>query len=488
MARKRVGLAKISRPRLHDVLARTRLYSLLDKARKRPVVWLSAQPGAGKTTLIASYLEARKLPGLWYQVDAGDVDPATFFYHLGLAAEDISANKDNSPGPLPLLTPEYLPDLRAFARRFFRELFARLEPDAVLVLDNFQEVPDDSPFHLVMTEAMEQIPDAVNVLIASRMEPPVGYASVLAGDAVALLDGEQLRLTLQETRAIARKRGVQSERSVEMFYERCHGWAAGLTLLLARAREQAPPEGDDEAESLQHVFGYFAQRVFDSEPTENQQALMQMAFLPLITVALAEQLTGAGEAGRLLDYLYKRRLFTDRRRVAPPWAQLRAPAQAIHVFQFHALFRAFLQHKARTMYSVDACRDIVSRAGHLLDASGYWEEALGLYAEVGDWAVYGRVMVGQAENLLTQGRLQSVKEWLGRMPRAAREDDPWLGYWEGRALTQTEPDHAIRIMESSYRCCSSPSPSTTPRRPPTINSCINRLSSRRSSIGIPGRT
>jgi len=46
MARKQVALAKISRPRLHDVLARTRLYGALDQACARPVAWLCAQPGA----------------------------------------------------------------------------------------------------------------------------------------------------------------------------------------------------------------------------------------------------------------------------------------------------------------------------------------------------------------------------------------------------------------------------------------------------------
>ena len=93
MARKQVTLAKISRPRLHDVLARTRLYGVLDKAVKRPVVWLCAQPGAGKTTLVAGHLQARKRSGIWYQVDAGDADPASFIYHLRLAAEAGSSGQ-----------------------------------------------------------------------------------------------------------------------------------------------------------------------------------------------------------------------------------------------------------------------------------------------------------------------------------------------------------------------------------------------------------
>ncbi len=88
-----------------------------------------AQPGAGKTALVAGYLEARKRGGIWYQVDAGDADPASFIYHLGLAARATRAAAE-----LPLLASEYMEDLPGFARRFFRARFAGLGSGAALVL------------------------------------------------------------------------------------------------------------------------------------------------------------------------------------------------------------------------------------------------------------------------------------------------------------------------------------------------------------------
>src|SRR5262245_37239854 len=110
-----MALAKTTRPSQAEILVRTRLVQRLDFARKKPVTWVWAPPGAGKTTLVASYIAARKTRGLWYQLDEGDADVATFFYYLGLAAP-------RRRRPLPLLTPEHRHHgVAIFARRFFRE-------------------------------------------------------------------------------------------------------------------------------------------------------------------------------------------------------------------------------------------------------------------------------------------------------------------------------------------------------------------------------
>lgn len=176
MGVKHGSIAKISRPVISGIAPRKRLFNLLDNSLKRPVVWVSTHAGSGKTTLVASYLDSRRLPCLWYQADEGDADISTFFYYMGIAAKKANPRKKK---PLPLLTPEYFGGIPVFTRRYFEELYSSLTHHSsrlthhgfIIVIDNYQEAPSDSQFHEMLANGLEVIPEDIKVIIISRTEP-----------------------------------------------------------------------------------------------------------------------------------------------------------------------------------------------------------------------------------------------------------------------------------------------------------------------------
>ena len=145
MTQRAASLAKLSRPNLTGILSRDRLFSVLDEGREKSIIWVSGPPGCGKTTLVADYLDTWALDCIWYQVDQGDADIATFFHYMAKAVPDVDDDKHK---PLPTLSPQYHSNLDAFTRRYFRELFSRLTPPFALVFDNYQ----DLPLYIVVTE------------------------------------------------------------------------------------------------------------------------------------------------------------------------------------------------------------------------------------------------------------------------------------------------------------------------------------------------
>jgi ATP/maltotriose-dependent transcriptional regulator MalT len=329
-------LAKLTRPRLFGAVPRERLFGLLDELRRHPMVWVSGPPGSGKTTLVASYLESRRLDALWYRMDAGDGDPATFFHYLGQAsahADDVERT------PLPKLTPERAGDLSGFSRRFLRDLYSRLPRPAVVVLDDYQEVFGAVGLHAMLVDCAQEIPEGVNVVIVSGGEPPSVYSRIIANKTASRLDYAELRLTLEETRSIACATHPMDEAVVSALHRQSDGWATGLTLMLERIRRIGVTARHVEAESREAVFNYFAGEILDKAPLDHQHVLLTSAFLPRITASAAAAISGCADARKVLADLHQRQLFVCRNAGSPP------------SYQYHPLLRQFLLSRAEELYS-----------------------------------------------------------------------------------------------------------------------------------------
>jgi ATP/maltotriose-dependent transcriptional regulator MalT len=434
------------------VLLREHLFQRLDSAQS--MVWVSAPAGAGKTVLVSSYVKERQLPCLWYQLDAGDADLATFFHYLGLASQHAAPRHRK---PLPALTPEHLPGLMTFTRRFFEELYRRMGAPAIWVLDNYQEVPADSPLHEVLRVACESLPDGIRVVVLSRTEPPSALARLRAHGGLNLLGWEELRLTVEETIRLAalRRRDHQEPLPtpwIEQLHAESQGWAAGAVLLLEQGgRDQISPlaKGEDAAargdlpaelntSTQQILFDYFAGELFERCSPEERLALLKTALLPRMTPRMAERLTGDPVAPRVLQELHRQNYFITRREEREP------------LYEYHPLFRQFLQARAKAALTVPALTDLRRQAAEILEEAGQAEEAAILYREARDWTAIGRLILSESQALLAQGRHQILTHWLNWLPIERIEDNPWLLYWWGTALSPFDPATARGHFEQAY--------------------------------------
>ena len=192
-------IAKVTCPTSTGYFPRHRLYRLLDKARKAPVLWITGPPGCGKTALISSYIESRRLPCLWYKVDEADADLATFFYYLGLAAAKAAPRKRKR---LPLLTPERMPGLSVFAQRYFEDLSSMLPIPSLLVLDDCHRIREDSVFFDMLREGISRLAPGINAVLVSRSDPHPSFARDRANRLMETFGWKDLRLTLEEAAGI----------------------------------------------------------------------------------------------------------------------------------------------------------------------------------------------------------------------------------------------------------------------------------------------
>jgi LuxR family maltose regulon positive regulatory protein len=426
-------LAKLSRPRLYDAVLRERLFMLLDEKRKHPAIWITGPPGSGKTTLVCSYLEDRKLRGIWYQVDAGDGDLSTFFYYLTEAAKALPSRKK----PLPLLTPEYLPDVPGFARRYFRELFSRLPDAGILVLDNFQEAAQ-GVLDQVIGIAVSEVPGSMALMVISRAEPLAEFSKHLPNERLVVLGWDELKLRFDEARAIASARTELDVHTLKVLFEKSDGWAAGLTLMLERSRRDKPASADIGTASREAVFNYFAAQIFNTANAETRETLIRTSVFSSFSLQLAERISANPQAGKLLDELCQRQLFTYRRGTGEPR------------YQYHDLFREFLLQRMREALNSRDQQALMREAAILLAGHGAHEEAFHMYVLSADWPAATDLVYRFAPALLAQGRFRTLQEWILAHGDDRVQGNSWLLYWLGNASMQTDLAKAGELLARAF--------------------------------------
>jgi LuxR family maltose regulon positive regulatory protein len=428
-------LAKLAPPSLPKIVERSRLFRLLKPSRHQPVIWIVAPPGYGKTTLVASYLRTQRLRTLWYQVDESDADLPTFFHYFALAAR--------AKRPLPKLTPEHLPTILIFARKFFRALCESFKQPTALVLDNYQQVPVAHLFHDVIDVALAEIPSHVTVYIMSREGPPPALVRLQAGRSVKVIDAEALRLTAREANEIVRLYGKThrwnpSPTLAQGLMLQAGGWSAGLVLLLERARADKANAHLEGHQSLEETFAYLAREVFKHLNAESQSVLLRSAFFPNMTGEMVDELSESHEAEAVLAALHKGGYFTERRQEHPVR------------YQFHPLFQEFLVTRARQLLSQEQLVAIQSRSAQILERDGQLETVVAIYSNIGQFEEITRIVLTQGPALLMQGRVTTLEKWLRVLPQQFLEEVPWLSYWNCVCLFHRNPELAYDMYGRTF--------------------------------------
>ena len=425
--RHNVALGKLAPPRLGRVFARKRLFALLDACSDLPAQWLGGAPGAGKSTLVATWLRQRPVSTLWLQLDAGDGDPATFVQSLDALLKSVAATALDLP---PFCTDDEA-DIAGWLRRRLRLFMRHVEPPWVLVLDNYQELPAHSLLHGALARGLGELPGGVQWVFISREPPPAAFARALVQQQLAIVEAEQLRFNDAETLALTRLHGHVDD--VAPALAAAQGWAGGLTLMLSSSSANATWPS---LAARQQLFDYFAGEVLARMSIDEQRALGTIAFLPRATGEQAVAISGLATAPALLERLAAQSLFTDRREGSST------------VYVFHALFSDFLRKRHQQQLASVALRALQLRAGQLLAAAGQVDAALRLLLDGEHGPEAKELLLRTAADFMASGRTEALRQIIDRLPETEQDA---LRYWRGLSLLDSDPGLALQDIERAYR-------------------------------------
>lgn len=398
-----LSIAKLMPPRTGRAIRRPRVNQSIRDSLEAGTCWIAAPAGYGKTTAVADWLSATAAAHLWYRVDEGDQDIASFFHYLALSLGDDAARH------LPVFGPEYSEQPLAFARRFFRNWFALLDQGTVVIFDDLHNADVDR-FRSILVQLLTELPTTIHCICISRTLPPEELNELRLKGQISVLSQDALEFSDPEAQALVRVR--MGRRAAAIDAAPARGWAIGLVMLTDRSASMQFDTGPNVQ------FNMLGDALFAALAPAERTMLLQLNLLPEISVELAAAAAGEG-ARALIDRLQKRQLLVARGGAEPP------------MFSLHDLLREFLDRHFEREFSMDERAAARLRVAEALDRSGRRDDAIDLALKAEAWPFATLLIGARAEVVLGQGRRATFIDWCSRLPDDVL--DARLCYWLGVA-------------------------------------------------------
>ncbi len=319
MADKLLEIKITNPPRPAGLINRSRLLDQIEKgptpARGYPrkLILISAPAGFGKTTLALQWTERWEGRTAWYSLDESDNDPCLFWTYFisalqkiepgrgSFALENIRAGTAN-PEPLPI---------RNLLVPFLNELLEIEEP-LFLVLDDYHFIEDRS-IQESLSFFIDNLPPQVQLIIATRSDPPWPLARWRARGQLTEIRGDRLRFTPDEARNFLEKFGLDTltEEDLQDINRKTEGWITSLQMAAhsLRNHEDIRTFLRNFTGSHRHILNFLTEEVLSRQPEEIQDFLRQTSILKILDPALCRAVTGRGDSQEILNKLENQNLF-----------------------------------------------------------------------------------------------------------------------------------------------------------------------------------
>ena len=263
------------------------------------VVHVSAPAGSGKTFLLRSWIAAAGLSErtAWVSVGRQEHDAQAFWLSV---LDSLRGTRIGSERVRELTAAPHL-DGANVVGRLVEDLSSLREP-LWLVIDDLHELQAEEAIRQVEV-LLGSAPAALRFVLVTRRDLRLGLHRLRVEGELTEIRGEDLRFTLEESRALLEAAGVRlSDGALESLVARTEGWAAGLRLVALSLARHPDPErfavsfsGRERA-----VADFLLAEVLERQSAEVRQLLLRTSLPERVSGPLADRLTGSSGSERIL--------------------------------------------------------------------------------------------------------------------------------------------------------------------------------------------
>ncbi len=434
---------------------RPRLVARLSRGLAGKLTLVSAPAGFGKTTLVADWLQQEGRRFTWLSLDEGDNEPARFMAYLGAALGAIHDDW-NQVAQIALRAPQ-LPPAQTIVTTLINEIITS-QLEFVFALDDYHAI-SNLAIHQMLAFLLDHLPPAMHLVLITRADPPLSLARLRARDQVSEIRADDLRFTAEET-AVFLNRVMDLDltpQQVTTLENRTEGWIAGLQLagLSLQGLEQGESVAgfiEAFAGSHRYIMDYLMGEVFNRQPLEVQEFLLQTSILDRLCGSLCDAIlegrTAKDEQGEsfdsrlssgsqaILEYLQDHNLFTISLDHQRRW------------YRYHHLFADLLRDRLHDTQP-EKVAELHRRAAAWYERNKLMVEAIHHALQAHDFDLATGLIVHVTDELWARSEVATVLRWMEALPEELVYSQPRLCHIHASALANVGQLEAIEPLLQS---------------------------------------
>ena len=403
-------------------ISRPRLDKRMDEGLERKLTLVSAPAGFGKTTLLVDWIHRHKTPTAWFSVDKGDNDRLHFLTYVILGLQSLEAGTGKAA--LTMLQSPQAPPIEPILINLLNDV-NRISTDLALVLDDYHLV-DARPIHDMIAFLLENLPEQMHMIIATRSDPPLPLlARLRSQNQLTELRAADLSFSTDETANLFNKT-LNLRLSADDIYlieTRTEGWIAGLQLAALSLQGHKDSSGflKKFKGDNRYIADYLTEEVLNRQPEHLRNFLLQTSILGRLCGPLCDAVTRQENSRQVLNSLEKANLFVIPLDDERCW------------YRYHHLFADLLDQRLRTQQG-DLVPELHRRASQWLAENGFKNEAVDHALAARDYARAVQLIEEIAEIDWDRARESRLLRWFKKLPDETIDENPKLCIFYAREL------------------------------------------------------
>jgi len=413
---------KLTPPRLKKyMLRRASLTKKLKQVADYPLTLVHSGPGYGKSTALSAFFGVSTLSCSWVSLSAHDDDIVPFVTYLVGSIRSV----------MPSFGSELLErldtgakftregEIDALCEAFINELVL-LETDHALILDDYHLVEHSAAIERFVQTLLRYMPSAFHLVIASRTRPHWEMLNTLRmrNDVLEITEAD-LAFSEEEIEVLFTDNYEYplGEDDAAKIFGKTEGWVIAIQLIWQRLLVGGDLESvlKDETATTGELFEFLASEVFQKQPLDLRQFLLESSILEELTGDVCDAIFERSESAELLRSISGQNLFLA--------------SVGDRQYRYHALFRDFMLGEIRKQS--EAYMKLRQKAAAYFAQVGKNEQAFAHLEAIGDFDGAARILSDHGRQMIHNGQLEGLLLRIRRVPVQIRDQYYALWNYEG---------------------------------------------------------